>query len=195
MDLWMSRNCQWIHPCMLHRMSTSRRATSGCCTSSLFFFFFFEEVKASAGVRSLNNNNNSGDASRSTTIAENCRALKKQMSQMRIKGDELRKNGKLAKKNSRNSRSGMQLLPSRSRRIFDRLWAVGKGHGDSRSSDTPWEFSEPNFIGSWRHQILSFSFKTREAFHLLEWNLGIHLDRSKQVKEISESVKSGRFLL
>jgi hypothetical protein len=81
----------------------------------LSLFFFFEEVKASAGVRSLNNNNNSGDASRFTTIAENCRALKKQMSQMRIKGDELRKNGKLAKKNSKNSRSGMQLLPSRSR--------------------------------------------------------------------------------
>jgi hypothetical protein len=117
-------------------------ATLGCCPSSLFF----EQVKASAGVRSLNNNNNSSDASRSTTIAENCRALKKQMSQMRIKGDELRKNGKLAKKNSKNSRSGMQLLPSRSRRIFDKLWAVGKGHGDNRSFETSGSSQSPTSL-------------------------------------------------
>lgn len=112
---------------------------------------FFEQVRASASVRSLNNN--SGDASRSTTntdeegemtAAENCRTLKKQMSQMRIKGDEFKK--KLAKKNSKNSRSGIQLLPSRSKRIFDKLWAVGKGHGDNRSSETSGSSQSPTSL-------------------------------------------------
>ncbi|KAE8009699.1 hypothetical protein FH972_006122 [Carpinus fangiana] len=74
------------------------------------------------------------------------RALKKQMSQMRIKGDELRKNGKLAKKKSKNSRSGMQLLPSRSRRIFDKLWPVGKRHGDNRSSETSGSSQSPTSL-------------------------------------------------
>lgn len=110
---------------------------------------FFEQVRASARVRSLNN---SRDASRSTTntdeecektVPRNCRTLKKQMSQMRIKEEEVLKNGKLAKKNSKNSRSGMQLLPSRSRRIFDKLWVVGKGHGDNKSSDTSGSSQSP----------------------------------------------------
>ncbi|KAB1204701.1 BTB/POZ domain-containing protein NPY1 [Morella rubra] len=110
---------------------------------------FFEQVRASARVRSLNN---SRDASRSTTntdeecektVPGNCRTLKKQMSQMRIKEEEVLKNGKLAKKNSKNSRSGMQLLPSRSRRIFDKLWVVGKGHGDNKSSDTSGSSQSP----------------------------------------------------
>ncbi|KAF5461348.1 hypothetical protein F2P56_017455 [Juglans regia] len=94
---------------------------------------FFEQVRTSAVFRSVNNN--SRDASLSTqntdeeceNTAENCRTLEKQMSQM---------DGKLAKKSSKNSRSSMQLLPSRSRRIFDKLWAVGKGHGDNKSPET-----------------------------------------------------------
>lgn len=111
---------------------------------------FFEQVRASASARSLNNNPR--DASRSTTntdeecektAAENCRTLKKQMSQMRIKEEEFRKNGKLTKKNSKNSRSGIQLLPSRSRRIFDRLWVVAKGHGDNRSSESSGSSQSP----------------------------------------------------
>ncbi|XP_041022666.1 BTB/POZ domain-containing protein NPY1-like isoform X2 [Juglans microcarpa x Juglans regia] len=94
---------------------------------------YFEQVRASAVFRSVNNN--SRDASLSTqntdeeceNTAESCRTLEKQMSQM---------DGKLAKKSSKNSRSSMQLLPSRSRRIFDKLWAVGKVHGDNRSPET-----------------------------------------------------------
>ncbi|KAE8056267.1 hypothetical protein FH972_013054 [Carpinus fangiana] len=164
-------------------------ATSGCCPST----HFFEQVKASAGVRSLSNNNNSGDASRSTTntdeecemtIAENCRALKKQMSQMRIKGDELRKNGKLAKKNSKNSRSGMQLLPSRSRRIFDKLWAVGKGHGDNRSSETSGRSQSPTSLVPGDTKSSASASRHRSIpSPRLEFGDSF---RSKQVKEISK---------
>ncbi|KAK7813768.1 btb/poz domain-containing protein npy1 [Quercus suber] len=108
------------------------------------------QVRASANVRSINNNPR--DASRSTTntdeecektAAESCRTLKKQMSQMRIKEEEFQKNGKLAKKNSKNGRSGIQLLPSRSRRIFDKLWVVGKGHGDNKSSESSGSSQSP----------------------------------------------------
>lgn len=113
---------------------------------------FFEQVRTSAGVRPINNN--SCDTLRSTTnttdeecekteAAENGRTLEKQMSKMRIKDEEFGNKGKLAKKGSKNSRSGMQLLPSRSRRIFDKLWAVGKGHGDNKSSDTSGSSQSP----------------------------------------------------
>lgn len=104
---------------------------------------FFEQVRAAAGVQSLNNNHR--DTSHSTTntdeewektAAEDCNSLKKQMSQVKIKEDDFQKKGKLAKKNSKNSKSGMQLLPSRSRRIFDKLWIVGKAHVENRSSET-----------------------------------------------------------
>jgi hypothetical protein len=66
--------------------------------------------------------------------------------------------GQLAKKNSKNSRSGMQFLSSQSRRIFDKLWVVDKGHEDNQSSETSESSRSPDFIGSWRHQILSFNF-------------------------------------
>ncbi|XP_021275456.1 BTB/POZ domain-containing protein NPY1 [Herrania umbratica] len=111
---------------------------------------FFEQVRAAAGVQSLTNN--SRDISHSTTnteeewektAAEDCNSLKKQMSQMKVKEDGFQKNGKVAKKNSKNSKSGMQLLPSRSRRIFDKLWVVGKGHAENRSSETSGSSQSP----------------------------------------------------
>ncbi|XWS17872.1 hypothetical protein CRYUN_Cryun33cG0105800 [Craigia yunnanensis] len=111
---------------------------------------FFEQVRAAAGVQSLNNNPR--DVSHSTTntdeewektAAEDCNSLKKQMSQVKIKEDGFQKNGKLAKKNSKNSKSGMQLLPSRSRRIFDKLWVVGKAHVENRSSETSGSSQSP----------------------------------------------------
>ncbi|KAL5782991.1 hypothetical protein ACOSP7_008020 [Xanthoceras sorbifolium] len=118
---------------------------------------FFEQVRAAAGVQALGNNPR--DASHSTTntdeewdkttttAAEDRKSLKKQMSQMKIKDEEFRKNGKLTKKNSKNSRSGMQLLPSRSRRIFDKLWVVGKGHrGENKSSETSGSSQSPTSL-------------------------------------------------
>ncbi|RZC19783.1 BTB/POZ domain-containing protein NPY1 [Glycine soja] len=60
-----------------------------------------------------------------TTAGDSCQAtLKNQMSHLRIKDEELHKNGKLSKKNSKNNKTDIQLLPSRSRRIFDKLWSV-----------------------------------------------------------------------
>ncbi|KAG4197972.1 hypothetical protein ERO13_A05G059600v2 [Gossypium hirsutum] len=111
---------------------------------------FFEQVRASAGVQSLKNNPR--DASRSTTnteeewektAAEDCNSIKKQMNQTKIKESEFPKNGKFLKKDSKNSKSGMQLLPSRSRRIFDKLWVVGKGHGENKSSETSGSSQSP----------------------------------------------------
>ncbi|GAV84300.1 BTB domain-containing protein/NPH3 domain-containing protein [Cephalotus follicularis] len=114
---------------------------------------YFEQVRAAAGVQALNNNPR--DASHSTTntdeewektAVDNCKALKKQISQMKINGEEFRKNGKLTKKNSKSGKSVVQLLPSRSRRIFDRLWAVGKGHGGNKSSETSESSQSPTSL-------------------------------------------------
>lgn len=111
---------------------------------------FFEQIRTSAGARSINNHHR--DASRSTTntdeeleklAVENCKSLKNQMSQMKL-NEEFPTNGKLTKKNNKSSRSGVQLLPSRSRRIFDKLWAVGKGgHGENKSSETSGSSQSP----------------------------------------------------
>ncbi|KAK8505428.1 hypothetical protein V6N13_045866 [Hibiscus sabdariffa] len=105
---------------------------------------FFEQVRAAAaGAQS--HNNNLCSASHSTantdeesekTPAEDCNSLNKQMSQVKINKDESQKTSNLAKNNSKNSKSGVQLLPSRSRRIFDKLWGFSKGHIENRSSET-----------------------------------------------------------
>ncbi|EXB86673.1 BTB/POZ domain-containing protein NPY1 [Morus notabilis] len=118
---------------------------------------FFEQVRASAARPA--NNHHPHDASRSSTLntqseeecqkpvaaAEKCNSLKNAMSRMKL-NEEVHRNGKLAKKSSKNSRSGVQLLPSRSRRIFDKLWAVGKGHGENRSSETSVSSQSPTSL-------------------------------------------------
>ncbi|KAE8718913.1 BTB/POZ domain-containing protein NPY1 [Hibiscus syriacus] len=81
---------------------------------------FFEQVRAAAGAQS-------------------------QMSRVKI-NDGGPKEGKLVKKNSKSSKSGMQLLQSRSRRIFDKLWVVGKGHAENRSSDTSGSLRSPSSV-------------------------------------------------
>ncbi|KAE8735905.1 BTB/POZ domain-containing protein NPY1 [Hibiscus syriacus] len=107
---------------------------------------YFEQVRAAAGVKSLNNNPR--DTSQSTsntdeewekTAAEDCSSIKKQMNQIKIKEE----GSKLVKKNSQNNKSGMLLLPSRSRRIFDKLWVMGKGHGENKSSETSGSLQSP----------------------------------------------------
>lgn len=115
---------------------------------------FFEQVRSA--VRAANNH--PSDASLSTTNLEeecdktalaeeeNCKPLGKHMSEIKVT-EEFQKNGKLGKKNSKNSRSGVQLLPSRSRRIFDKLWSVGKGqHVENRSSETSGSSQSPTSI-------------------------------------------------
>lgn len=106
---------------------------------------FFEQVRAAARVHH-NTNSNSRDVSHSATNtdedldksdAEQRMSLQKQMSRAKIVDGSYPKNSKLMRKSSK-SRSGIQLLPSRSRRIFDKLWIVGKAHGvnESKSSET-----------------------------------------------------------
>ncbi|KAJ7958489.1 BTB/POZ domain-containing protein [Quillaja saponaria] len=114
---------------------------------------FFEQVRSASSVQSLSNNQLDPSRPRiitdeecQKTVAENCKSLRKQMSQLKIKDEELRQNGKLSKKNSKNSRSGVQLLSSRSRRMFDKLWLVGKGQGDNRSSETSGSSQSPTLL-------------------------------------------------
>lgn len=111
---------------------------------------FFEQVRSSAASRSLNNHQSDGSQSTTNldeechnTAEENCKPLGKQLRQMKV-SEELQKNGRLGKK---NSRSGAQLLPSRSRRIFDKLWSVGKGgHVENKSSETSGSSQSPTSI-------------------------------------------------
>lgn len=111
---------------------------------------FFEQVRASAAVEASNNYRDSSSVM--TSIDEecpkeldSCKSLKHHMGQMKI-SEDIQKTKKLAKKGSKNSRSGMQLLPSRSRRIFDKLWIVGKGHGESRSPETSGSSQSPTSV-------------------------------------------------
>lgn len=110
---------------------------------------FFEQIRAQAL------NNTTQETSNSTTNTDeewektgpgNCKSLRKQMSQMKVKEEEFRKNGKLNKQKSKNSKSGVQLLPSRSRRIFDKLWIMGKGGGENRSSETSGSSQSPTSL-------------------------------------------------
>uniref|UniRef100_A0A5B7A330 Putative BTB/POZ domain-containing protein NPY1 n=1 Tax=Davidia involucrata TaxID=16924 RepID=A0A5B7A330_DAVIN len=113
---------------------------------------FFEQVRVAAGFQTLDNIPHDTPCSMTNTeedwektVPENCKSLGEQMSQMKIKDEDLRKNGKLIKKGSKNRGSGVQLMPSRSRRIFDKLWVVGKGHGhgENRSSETSGSSQSP----------------------------------------------------
>ncbi|RDX64670.1 BTB/POZ domain-containing protein NPY1 [Mucuna pruriens] len=135
---------------------------------------FFDQVRSSISFQTLGNNSArdsicsqmNRDEGCKKTVGDSCQALKNQMSHLRIKDEELHKNGKLSKKNSKNSKSGIQLLPSRSRRIFDKLWSVRKGQGGNRSSETSGSSSSPTSVGhgdtksyglSLRHQRHSIS--------------------------------------
>ncbi|CAN0899505.1 BTB/POZ domain-containing protein NPY1 [Linum grandiflorum] len=91
---------------------------------------FFEQVRAAAAAAanapSLNHNPNSTKNTQE---------------------EEEQRNVKMMKKNSsKNSKSGLQLLPSRSRRIFDKLWGVGGRGGhvvESKSSETSGSSESP----------------------------------------------------
>ncbi|KAH7845318.1 hypothetical protein Vadar_000584 [Vaccinium darrowii] len=134
---------------------------------------YSEQLKAAAGFHS--NYSDSQETSNSTTKTEEewekkqpdeGKSLEKQMSQVQVKDGEIPRNGKLVK-GSKSRGSGIQLMPSRSRRIFDKLWVVGKGHGngENRSSETSGSSQSPTSMvqgetkssGSssrhWRHSI------------------------------------------
>ncbi|KAK7383393.1 hypothetical protein VNO78_29072 [Psophocarpus tetragonolobus] len=114
---------------------------------------YFEQVRAATNARALSNSPRNpsnaladGDEECEKSGGESCQSLNSQMCHMKIRDEECHKNGKLNKKSSKNSRSGMQLLPSRSRRIFDKLWNVGKGQGENRSSETSGSSNSPTSI-------------------------------------------------
>ncbi|KAJ6995216.1 hypothetical protein D5086_013994 [Populus alba] len=131
---------------------------------------FFEQVRAASGVQALSNN--ARDPSNSTTntdeelektAADGNKSLMKQMSRMKIKDEDFLKNGKLLKKNSKITKNGVQLLPSRSKRIFDRLWVVGRGHVENRSSETSGSSQSPTSIAP--GDTKSFGSSSRQRRH------------------------------
>lgn len=112
---------------------------------------FFEQIRAAAGVQTLNHRNTDAvDFTRMTekeywqkTLPEK-QTVSKPSSEIKIKGEDPQKNMKLVKKGSKNRSSGPQLMPSRSRRIFDKLF-IGKvsGNGENRSSETSGSSQSP----------------------------------------------------
>ncbi|BAT82445.1 hypothetical protein LR48_Vigan07g249800 [Vigna angularis] len=106
---------------------------------------YFEQIRAASNGRTRGN---SPRDSSSTLVNgdEECVKTGGEMCQLKMRDEEFQKNGKLNKKSSKNSRSGMQLLPSRSRRIFDKLWIVGKGQGENRSSETSGSSNSPTSV-------------------------------------------------
>ncbi|CAN1301152.1 BTB/POZ domain-containing protein NPY1 [Linum perenne] len=110
---------------------------------------FFEQVRAAANARNYTSNvarTNTGEEYEKVGGGEEgCKqALEKQMS-LKLKLATEEEEVRLMKKNSsKNSKSGMQLLPSRSRRIFDKLWSVGRGGNvESKSSETSGSSESP----------------------------------------------------
>ncbi|XP_022638199.1 BTB/POZ domain-containing protein NPY1 isoform X2 [Vigna radiata var. radiata] len=116
---------------------------------------YFEQIRAAAASNGRTRGNSPRDSS-STVVngdgecvksgGESCHSHNTQMCELKTRDEEFQKNGKLNKKSSKNSRSGMQLLPSRSRRIFDKLWIVGKGQGENRSSETSGSSNSPTSV-------------------------------------------------
>ncbi|XP_020237890.1 BTB/POZ domain-containing protein NPY1 isoform X2 [Cajanus cajan] len=129
---------------------------------------FFDQVRSSISFQTLGTNSGrdptqspmNGDGRCEKTAGDRCQPLKNQMSHLRIKEEELHENGKLSKK---NSKSGIQLLPSRSRRIFDKLWSGGKGLGENRSSETSGSSSSPTSLG--HGDTKSYSLSLRHQRH------------------------------
>lgn len=116
---------------------------------------YFEQVRTTANVPVMDNStHNPLDCTTNTEEewqkmgSENEKSLARQLSQMKIKDENVPKTGKLTKKGSKNKGSGVQLLPSRSRRIFDKLWVVGKtnGNAENRSSETSASSQSPRSI-------------------------------------------------
>lgn len=112
---------------------------------------FFVQMRAAA--RSLTSPTNdtlrgrtisgaNAEDDRERPVPENLNSVKKQLGNLKIKEDERRSNeGKNGDGDNKDRGVGL-LLPSRSRRIFDKFW-VGKGHGENKSSDTSGSSQSP----------------------------------------------------
>ncbi|WCJ30396.1 Phototropic-responsive NPH3 family protein [Euphorbia peplus] len=109
---------------------------------------FFEQVRASMVSQAPSTNDASNsmtntDEEWEKTPTNGDKPVKKETNKLKTKDEENQRNGHLMKKNSKNSKSGIQLLPSRSRRIFDKLWMMGKGNGENKSSETSGSSQSP----------------------------------------------------
>ncbi|KAK1268933.1 BTB/POZ domain-containing protein NPY1 [Acorus gramineus] len=118
---------------------------------------FFEQVRAAAGrglsappnnishdgSTTTNTNTEEEDWERTTADQDDHKLLKKQLQQTKIDEDDRssQRSGaektvkKKKKKSGSNDGSGI-LLPSRSRRIFDRIWVGKAQQGENKSSET-----------------------------------------------------------
>lgn len=126
---------------------------------------FMEHARAAAAAQAFNNDDEAMEQP-SRKTEEHRRSLRKQMDELKMKEDEPSlKNGKLVKRGSKNRGSGAQLLPSRSRRIFDRLWMVGKGlgNGENKSSETSGSSQSPTSMI--RGETKSSGSSTRNRRH------------------------------
>ncbi|XP_072982476.1 phototropic-responsive NPH3 family protein NPY1-like [Typha latifolia] len=109
---------------------------------------FFEQVRAAAGAQTAPPIDTAHGSTRSTAdLGEDCErrvadhptSPKNQLGSLKIKEDECGNKSK----NSINERGNGLLLPSRSRRIFDKLW-IGKGQTEkSKSSETSGSSQSP----------------------------------------------------
>ncbi|KAL6501901.1 hypothetical protein OROGR_027034 [Orobanche gracilis] len=134
---------------------------------------FFEQAKASAkNLHAPDNIRSTADPTANTREnwtkmpPYNRKSLRKQMDETKIKEDEESlSNGKLIRKCSTNRGSGPQLLPSRSRRIFDKLWILGKGigSGENKSSETSASSQSPSSMV--QGEIKSSSSSSRRRRH------------------------------
>ncbi|KAF7137695.1 hypothetical protein RHSIM_Rhsim07G0165300 [Rhododendron simsii] len=115
---------------------------------------YTEQLRAAVGVHSHTSDSQENSSSTTKTeedwekkLPDEGKSLEKQMSQVKMTDGEIPRKGKLAK-GSKNTGSGIQLLPSRSRRIFDKLWVVRKGHGngENRSSETSGSSQSPTSV-------------------------------------------------
>ncbi|KAK9698147.1 hypothetical protein RND81_08G085100 [Saponaria officinalis] len=114
---------------------------------------YFEQMRATSATQPLNGTANNASLSAPNEdeeewdrkTLESCKSLRKQMEKMKIEEKkELQKHDKMMlDKSIVNSRSGAQLLPSRSRRIFDKIWGTRKGNGESKSSETSGSSQSP----------------------------------------------------
>ncbi|KAL2897634.1 BTB/POZ domain-containing protein NPY1 [Bienertia sinuspersici] len=114
---------------------------------------YFEQIRSANTTQTLNRTSNNTSSSTPNEEEEwdqrtlqSCKSVRKQMEKVKIEENgELQSNAKLTvhKNSSKNSRSGAQLLPSRSRRIFDKLWGIGKGNVESKSSETSGSSQSP----------------------------------------------------
>lgn len=116
--------------------------------------FYTEQVRAAAGVHSHTSDSQENSSSTIKTeedwekkLLDEEKSLEKQVSQVQVMDGETPGKGKLAN-GSKSTGSGIQLLPSRSRRIFDKLWVVRKGHGngENRSSETSGSSQSPSSV-------------------------------------------------